>query len=218
MATTADTSAGRFTHNEGITVFPLHVLGLMYRPQQTWQAISQRQHTIPGVLAHILIMALIPALCWGWGVTQVGWKMGAGEATRITVESTLVMVVLGYLGILAALIVIGLLIHWMSSTYGAHSTPARAIALTAYTATPLFLGGLLGLYPLLWFDLLVGTAAVCYAAYLLYTGIPHMMGVPPERGYLFASAAVAAVLVIFNGMMGATVLLWEFGAMPVFTD
>lgn len=199
-------------------MFIKHLLGLMYRPTHQWNEISRERQSIPGTLAHILILALIPAIAWSYGVTQTGWKVGAGDATRITLESTLIIVVLGYLGMLAALIIIGLLIHWMSTTYGAESTPARAIALAAYTATPLFLGGLLGFYPLLWLDLLVATAAACYAVYLLYTGIPAMMGVPRDRGYLFASAIVAAVLVMFASMMGATVMLWELGAMPVFTD
>jgi hypothetical protein len=42
--------------------------------------------------------------------------------------------------------------------------------------------------------------------------------VPRERGYLFASAALAVGLVMFIGLMGVTVMLWEMGAMPVFTD
>ena len=44
------------------------------------------------------------------------------------------------------------------------------------------------------------------------------MRVPRERGYLFASAALAVALVMFIALMGATVVLWELGAMPEFTD
>jgi len=195
-----------------------HIFGLMYRPDREWQAISREEPNILTVMAHILVMALIPAIAWFYGVTEIGWRVGAGEATRITVDSMLIIIALFYLGILGALIGVGLLIHWMSVTYGARTSPAKAISLAAYTATPLFIGGILGFFPLLWLDLLLGTAAGCYAVWLLYLGIPHMMGVPPERGYLFASATMAVALVIFVSMMGATVLLWEFGAMPVFTD
>jgi hypothetical protein len=92
------------------------------------------------------------------------------------------------------------------------------MALAAYTNTPLFLAGIVGVVPSLWIDLLIGTTAACWAVYLLYLGIPKMMGVPRERGYLFASAALAVALVMFIGLMGATVILWELGAMPVFTD
>lgn len=199
-------------------MFMKHIFGLMTRPNQTWREISHEHPSIPGVMIHMMVMALIPAIAWFYGVTQIGWKVGAGEATKITMDSTLIIVVLFYLGMLGALIGIGLLIHWMSITYGAASTPAKAISLATFTATPLFLGGVLGFYPLLWLDLLLGTAAGCYAVVLLYLGIPPMMGVPKERGYLFASAVLAVGLVIMVTMMTATVLLWELGAMPVFTD
>lgn len=199
-------------------VFLRHIFGLMMHPDRTWEAISREQASIPKVMAHMVLMALIPAVAWFYGVTQIGWRVGGGEGTRITVDSMLIIIVLFYLGMLAALIGVGLLIHWMSVTYGAASTPARAISLATFTATPLFLGGVLGFYPVLWLDLLVGTAAGCYAVLLLYLGIPHMMGVPRERGYLFASATLAVGLVMVVTMMTATVLLWEFGAMPVFTD
>ena len=33
-----------------------------------------------------------------------------------------------------------------------------------------------------------------------------------------ASAALAVALVMFIGLMGVTVVLWEMGAMPEFTD
>ena len=38
----------------------------------------------------------------------------------------------------------------------------------AYTATPLFIGGLAALYPHLWLGMIVGTVAICYTVYLLY--------------------------------------------------
>src|SRR6056297_3506494 len=112
-----------------------HLFGLMTRPNRTWQDISREHPTILGVMAHMMILAVFPAVAWFYGVTQVGWKVGAGEATRITVDSMLIIVVLFYLGMLGALIGIGLLIHWMSISYGAESTPAKAISLAAFTAT-----------------------------------------------------------------------------------
>jgi hypothetical protein len=106
----------------------------------------------------------------------------------------------------------------MARTYGSDASLTEAMTLAAYTHTPLFVAGILGLRPILWLDLIVGTLAACYAVYLLYLGIPHLMRVPKERGYLFASAALAVALVMFIALMGVTVVLWEMGAMPEFTD
>ena len=83
---------------------------------------------------------------------------------------------------------------------------------------PLFIAGGVGFYPILWLDMLVGVFAVCWSTYLLYTGIPIVMGIPETRGFLFASAVVGVSLVILVCLLVATTLLWEWGAMPAFTD
>ena len=44
------------------------------------------------------------------------------------------------------------------------------------------------------------------------------MQIPKERGFLFASAMVGVALVLCAALLGATVILWEMGAMPIFTD
>ena len=69
-----------------------------------------------------------------------------------------------------------------------------------------------------WLDFIVGLAAVSYSVYLLYLGIPIVMGIPEERGFLFASAVVAVGLVMAVIIMGATVMLWDMGYAPAFTD
>jgi hypothetical protein len=44
------------------------------------------------------------------------------------------------------------------------------------------------------------------------------MRIPEERGFLFASAVVAVGLVMAVLVMGATVMLWDLGYTPTFTD
>jgi hypothetical protein len=124
-----------------------------------------------------------------------------------------------YIAILLGTTFLGFMVHWMSETYEAHiSTVSKGIAIAAYTCAPLFICGVIGVYPLLWLDLILGCAAAGYAVYLLYIGVPIVMEIPPERGFLFASAMVAVGLVMCAGLLGGTVILWEMGAMPVFTD
>ena len=65
---------------------------------------------------------------------------------------------------------------------------------------------------------MVAVLAVSWSLYLLYIGIPAVMHIPKEQGFLFASAIVAVCLVILIGMMGVTVVLWDMGLMPVFAD
>jgi hypothetical protein len=88
--------------------------------------------------------------------------------------------------------------------------------LASYTASPLFVIGLLQLYPILWLNLVIGLPALGYSIYLLYSGVPAMMEIPAERGFLFASAVLAFGLVSLVAMLAVTVLLWGVGLAPEF--
>ena len=193
-----------------------YALGIMLHPSNTWRQIAEELQGFGRPLVHTLLFALIPAICWYYGVTQVGWHLGE-QAQKLTPESAAFICLLFYLAMVSGVLFLGYMIHWMASTYGADSSWAKGTTLVAYTATPFFVGGLLGLYPALWLDLLIGLGIVTYSVYLLYAGIPRVMKVSPERGFLFASAVIAVSLVALVALMGATVILWDFGVEPVYT-
>lgn len=113
---------------------------------------------------------------------------------------------------------LGFFIHWMAGTYGAETSFVKGIVVAGLTVTPLFVFGLAGFYPLLWVDMLLGLVAVSWSVYLLYLGIPIMMNIPEERGFLFSTAVVGVGLVILVSLMVTTVILWDFSTGPAFTD
>ena len=201
-------------------MFVRHLTSLVADPDAAWASIADERHSLVGTLVgHVMLLAPIPSAAFFYGVTQVGWTLPGGDTVfRMTTDSTAIIIALFYLAMVAGTAGLGFIVHWMSRTYGSDASLTDAITLAAYTNTFLFLAGALGLKPLLWLDLTIGTLVACHAVYLLYTGIPHLMRVPKERGYLFASAALAVALVMFISLMGATVMAWELGAMPEFTD
>ncbi len=197
-----------------------HTNGLMIKPSEQWRAIAGLpESSLKTLVLYPWVMAILPAVAWYYGTTHVGWTVGDhGETIRLTTASARQICILFYLAMVVCVGIIGYFIHWMSDTYGAESTVARGIVLASFSATPLFLAGLVGFYPILWLDMLVGTAAVCWSVYLMYLGIPIVMKVPEERGFLFSSAVMGVALVILICLMVASVILWEYGAAPAFTD
>ena len=197
-----------------------HTFGLLTRPSAQWRAIADLPDKSFNTLAlYPCIMAILPAVAWYYGTSRVGWSVGDhGETIKLTVESARQISILFYLAMVACVAVIGYFIHWMSETYGAESSLTKGIVIAGLTATPLFITGLVGFYPLLWLDLLIGVGAVSWAVYLLYLGIPIVMDIPGERGFLFSSAVLAIALVILICLMVGSVILWDFGAAPQFTD
>ncbi|GAB5452065.1 MAG: Yip1 family protein [Halioglobus sp.] len=197
-----------------------HGLGLLVRPHAQWRTIGDLPESSMLTLAlYPCLMAILPAVAWYYGTSQVGWIVGEhGTPIKLTEDSARIICFLFYLTMIACVGVIGYFIHWMAETYGAQSTLFKGVVIAGYTATPLFLAGLVGFYPILWLDMLVGVTAISWSVYLMYLGIPIVMKIPTERGFLFSSAVLAIALVILICLMVGSVILWDFGAAPAFTD
>ena len=195
-----------------------HVWGLFMNPKREWAAIRKDECTIGKCYAiHVLILAAIPAICGFIGTTQIGWQLGAGDPVKLTLQSAGLIAVLYYLAMLVGVYSIGWMIHWMADTYGAEAMLSQCVVLAAYTATPLFLIGIMELYPVLWLNMVLGIPALAYCVYLLYSGVPIMMGISEERGFLFSSAVLAVGLVAFVALLAVTAILWGMGLEPRFT-
>lgn len=196
-----------------------HTLGLLVKPDTQWRSVAELPTRSLNILVlYPCVLALLPAVAWYFGTSRVGWTVGDGPAIRLTADSALQLCILFYFAMVGCVVAVGYFIHWMAGTYGASTTFARGIVVAGLTVTPLFVFGLAGFYPLLWVDMLLGVVAVSWSVYLLYLGIPIMMHIPEERGFLFSTAVVGVALVILVSLMVTTVILWDFGAGPAFTD
>ena len=186
-------------------------------PGLTWGKIRDENWSAAEIYLRIIIpLALISPLAGFIGTTQFGWQIGPGEPVKLTGPSAM-QISMAYFGaILVSVFVIAMLIRWMSETYGDQKPFVRTLALAAYTAVPLFLIGIVQIYPVLWVNFLFGLPALAYSVYLLYSGVPIMMDIPQEKGFLFASAVLAVGLVALVGLLASTVVLWSFGLGPAF--
>jgi hypothetical protein len=196
-----------------------HIIGIFSNPHQEWARIRDDSPSVAGhYLRYLIWIAILPPLAWWYGASQIGWEL-ADRQILLTRGSAAQIMSLFYLAILLSVAFLGYMIYWMAKTYdGKNNDFARGIAVAGYMCAPMFIIGLTGLYPVLWLDMVLGTLASAYTLYLLYIGIPIVYDMPKERGFLFASATVAVGLVLMVALLGATVILWEMGAMPVFTD
>ena len=197
----------------------VHVLKLFTNPADAWSEIHRYDYSVIGCLfGHTLPFALLPAAAGYYGTTQTGWRIGAGEVVRITADSGLQIAFAYYLAMVFAVLTVGWMIHWMGKTYGAEQSLGQCVALASFTVTPLFLIGLMQAAPVLWLNLVAGLPALAYTSYLFFTGVPVMMEIPKERGFLFSSAVMAFGLVALVAMMVVTVLLWGAGFAPAFVS
>jgi len=196
---------------------PSLIKTLLLSPADGWPAIQQADLSIAEVyLRHIVPLAMITPICGYIGATQVGWPVPGADTLFMTPESAFRIAILSFLAILVAVLVIGKMIQWMGQTYEARQSLSRCVSLAAYTITPLLIIGVATLYPPPWFIYLLGLPALGYSVFLLYSGVPVMMEITPERGFLFSSAILTVGLIALVGLIGVTVSMWSFGLGPGF--
>ncbi|MGL4612938.1 MAG: Yip1 family protein [Shewanella sp.] len=193
-----------------------HLLGLYTHPKQEWHAIEKNHESLKSSLSHVLVIALIPTMCSYIATVHIGWNPGAGDPIFLTSQSALFMSIGMYFGLIGGVLALAYLAYWMAKTFDAHPTFTQALELAAYTATPLFMVGLAALYPVLWFIMVIGLVGLAYSVYLLYAGVPIIMNIPEEKGFIYASSVVTAGLVLLVGLMATSVILWSLGFGPMY--
>jgi Na+-driven multidrug efflux pump len=194
-----------------------HLWGIYVHPKEEWQAIDDRHESYFYALSHITLIALIPAVVGYYSAAHLGWSVGSGDVIKLTQQSALTMAICMYFGLIAGVIALAILAHELAKAFDNHPTYTQSLELAAYTATPLFMVGFAALYPVLWFVMLVGLVGLSYSVYLLYSGVPIMMHIPEEKGFVYSSSVVTCGLVLLVILMTGSVILWGNGMGPVYT-
>ncbi len=195
-----------------------HIWGLYAHPKDEWQTIEKRHESLMYSLMHILVVALIPAICGYYAAAHIGWTIGVGDPIKISQGSAQVMAVAMYAALVSGVFALAYLIQWMAKTFDSKPSFIQALELAAYTATPMLMVGITALYPVLWFVALAGVVAVCYSVYLLYSGVPIMMNIPEEKGFIYSSSVVTCGLVLLVGIMAFSVVMWSMGFGPEYVS
>jgi hypothetical protein len=198
----------------------INPVAFLIAPQKQWQKLSELPtNQFVSILLYPIVMVALATYAWFYGITEVGWSIGSeGSVIKVSKESATHISVAAYFTMLIGISIIGYLVHWMSATYNAETSPTKGIALVSCTATPLYFASLSGFYPELWINLTLALAAVGWSIYLLYSGVPTLMNIPKEQGFLYASAVASVGMVMIIALMGATVIAWSSGLAPIFVD
>jgi len=166
------------------------------------------------LLKYSIWLLLLPPLCSWIGAFTFGWRLGADEPLMLP-SSSLAMISVGYfLALLFGFISTVFICRWMASTYGARASLGLHFALITIVAAPLAVASITHLFPDVFLNVLILIPAMIWSMYLLYTGIPVVLEVTPEKGMLMASSLVGWLLVAAVSLLGISVGLWTMGIGP----
>ncbi len=193
-----------------------HLWGIYAHPKQEWHEIDKRHESAVSSLSHIAIIALIPSLTCYYATAYLGWSVGVGDVIKLTPNSALYMSIGMYFGLMAGVGALAVMIHELAKAFDAMPSYTQSLELAAYTATPLFMVGFSAFYPVLWFVMAIGLIGLTYSVYLLYSGVPILMHIPEDKGFVYASSVVTCGLVLLSILMAGSVILWSMGLGPMY--
>lgn len=190
-----------------------HIWGLVHHPDREWREISNEHETVSHLyLHHVLWLAAIPVVSSYIGVTEFGWTFGGEDTIKVSFLSGLGLGALFYALILAAVALVGCIIHWMARKYPSRPSRRECIVFAGYIATPMFLSGLFAIYPIIWLCSLACVSGVCFTAYLLYKGTPSFLGISNQQGFILSSTTLGVGVLVLEALLAIIVLLWNMGS------
>ncbi|QUM78864.1 DUF1282 family protein [Moritella sp. 5] len=193
-----------------------HLWGLYVQPKDEWIDIDTHHESLLSVVVSLFFFALIPAISAWYTATVTGWKLGFGDTTYLSSSSAGIMAVGMVIVSIAIVATFSLFVQWMAGNFGSSSSFTQALELTTYTAAPIFITGIAALIPVAWVIMLALLVGVAFSVRALYTGVPIIMHITEERGFIYASSLLTVGLVLFVASMGITVVMWSFGFGPQF--
>jgi len=194
---------------------PSMLFHLLFRPQSVFSELADAKLSASNVFFKMAIwLGLFPPLFAYIGASLFGWRLGAVEPLYLPSSILLAVSIMYYITLLFGFVSTALVSQWMASTYGATDSLGTHFALVLVVGAPLMVGSIIHLYPHAFINVLVLVPVLIWSMFLLYRGLPVILGTGPERGMLMASALIGYLLVALVSLLGLTVVLWGYGVGP----
>ncbi len=169
----------------------LRAAQLLRDPRREWRAIRDEAIGVQALYTrYVMALAAVPAVASFVGSALVGIGTPAGRY-RAPVGDAVAALVVGYLLDLAAVYALALVANFLAPHFGGERRLRDAFKLAAHAPTGYWLAGVFSAVPALSVLGLAGLASL----WLLFTGVPVLLRVPPEKALacftLLAMAAIA---------------------------
>jgi hypothetical protein len=163
------------------------VKGILLEPRTEWGIIEAEPATVGSILRYVLILAAIPPIGSATGL----WATGDFHTNGFWLVQ---IAIANYARELISVYLVALIINVLAPTFGSQKGRIAALKVAAYSATAVWVTGILYVSPTL--GRLASVAAALYSIYLLYRGLPVLMKSPPSQAVPYTVMTVAAVLVV----------------------
>jgi hypothetical protein len=170
------------------------VKGILLKPKQEWQTISQEATTIPELYkSYVAVLAAIGPVASIIGMSIVGIRLPFVGSFRVPISTSIASGIVHYILTLIGVYVLALIIDGLAPRFSGEKNINQAFKVAAYSHTPGWVVGILWIIPSLSPLGILGL----YGLYLLYLGLPVLMKSPQEKSLGYTVAVIIAAIVIF---------------------
>jgi hypothetical protein len=177
------------------------VKNILTHPTQEWPVVAAEPGTPAGIVAgYVAPLAAIAPLASFIGLCVVGIGVPFIGTYRVGFANGLAQSAMSFVLALVGVFVLAAIVDALAPSFAGRKSGLAALKVTAYSFTPAFVAGILLVFPPFgMFAILAGL----YGIYLLYTGLPIIMGTPREKAPIYTLAVVGSAIVV--GMVLAVV-------------
>jgi len=181
------------------------IKNIMLDPRAEWPLIATEQGGVLRLFVYVAILAAIPAIAGFVGSTFIGTSVSIGTF-HDPIWFGVFKAFVSYLFSFVIVTLTALAANAMAPFFGAQRHFTQSLKLAVYSFTPVWLIGVVLLFPGLRFFTVLGI----YALRLLWTGVHPLMGAPRDKvlPYAIAITVVAFVVVLAMAFLQALVVYY----------
>lgn len=172
------------------------VRNILVEPRREWEVIAGEDSSVGSLYRDYIVplAAIGPlALLVRVSLMGVGGPEGGPRYASPLAGAGLGMV--WFALSMASVFIVALVVDALAPSFGARKDPIGALKVAAYASTPTWLVSVLVVMPVLAVLYLI-MAAGFYGIYLLYLGLPPVMGAPRERALAYTVVVIIVVVLI----------------------
>lgn len=162
----------------------LRILAILFHPAAAWDEIERETDDAADLmLRYVAPLAAVPPVFGFIGACLIGVIVPRGGVVRAPLLDGMLGALFGYLESFVLVLALTLITNLAAPLFGGRRNFLRALKLTIYSYTPVWLAGIFLILPGLRFLTLTGF----YGAYLLVAGLPPLMKPAKEKSPGFAA-------------------------------
>ena len=159
---------------------------LIFNPQGTMKKLKDEKVELKDIIFYLAVVAfplllgnlLGYGIIWGGG-SYIGWGFA--------------IAIISYIGAIVGVVIFGFILNMLAPSFKTKQNQMQAFKLVSYAATHWLLLGIINIFPAAGIIAFLG---LLYGLYILYLGIPILMGTPKEQQMIFFIIGLVVYIIV----------------------